>query len=232
MQVIDRFDERSPEGMPGIASPLHTNQMPASLLRRLYDRIDTCPEIELDIIQRTIVASGLSAPALLTAHLDNFDVALQIVRMDVMGIEPDAAYATAMRDLRAAFTKLGMDSLPNYDITKARSDLHCARLLATGVNITEHDFEIKHEYHVELEAIRADIDFLRTAVSEFYQVKWAFRFQTKASEILEVTHYIHERESVSAPRVVDLITKRGSFDREVFDMIINNQAPAVSEGTL
>lgn len=231
-QVIGRFAERSPVGMPGIDSLLYAEPMPAAMLQRFYDRIDTCSEIELDIIQRTVISSGLSTPALLTAYLDNFYVALQVVRAQVLDIEPDAAYATALRDLMATFMKLGMDSLPNYDLAKARSDLHCARLLATGVNISEHDFEIQHEYHVELEALRLDMDFLRTAVNEFYQVKWAFRYQTQVPELLEVTHYICDRENVSASRVTGLIAERGGFNSEVFDMIIGNEAPAVSEGTL
>lgn len=231
-QVIERFAERSPEGMPGIDSLLYAEQMPTNLVQRFYDRVDTCPEIELDIIQRTVISSGLTTPALLTAYIDNFHVALQIVRLQVLDIEPDAAYASALRDLMATFTKLGMDSLPDYELTKARSDLHCARLLATGVNITEHDFEIQHEYHVELEALRIDMDFLRTAVPEFYQVKWAFRYLTQVPELLEATHYICDRGNASASWVIGLITKRGNFNREVFDMILDNEAPAVSEGTL
>lgn len=231
-QVIDLFEERSSKNMPGIEVLNRMTPMPTALLQRLYDRVASCPVIELDIIQRVVVSVGMVTPARLAAYLDNFDVALQIVRAQVIDIEDDEAYSTALRDLIVNFTKLGMDTLRDYSLTKERSDLHCARLLATGINIADHDFEIPHEYHVELEAIRADVDFLRTAVYEFYQVKWAFRYMTPVSELLKATHYASERGRESLERVTELIAERGNFDREVFDMILDTPARAVSVGIL
>lgn len=231
-KAIELFAVLTPQEMPGIDSLRYGAQMPEDVAQRLYHRIENCPELELYTIQQAVVKSSLISHALLTAYLDNIDVALEIVRAQVANIHNDAAYATALRDLIDSFQKLGMDELPDYDFKKSYSDLHAARLIASGVNVTSSNFVIPHDYHVALEMLRGDMEFLRTAVTDFYQVKFAFRYMTPLTELLEAVHYVHERKGDDMVRIVDMVTERGGFDRELFDMILDAKAPAVSSGVI
>lgn len=232
-QVIYRFRERSEEGMPGIAALRSCNTpFPDNLLARLYDRIDTCPEAELPIIEQAFQSSTVTALSALTAYLDNFDFAVQIVEAQTSGMQEAMNYAPALRDLVSSFTRVGLDSVLDFDLKQEHSDLLCAHLLLTGVNIVKKHFLITHEYHMELELIKADLGFLRESPNEFFAAKWAMPFKTRVADILPVAHYMREKGAVNKERIKSLLEQRGGFDREVFDLIINSEARAVSEGTL
>lgn len=232
-QVIDRFRVRSEEGMPGLDGMRHCESpFPENFLARLYHRIDTCPKAELPIIEQAFYSSTVTAASAFTAYLENFDFALQIVDAQTSSMKGEINYAPALRDLGSSFTKIGLDSILGFDLKQEHSDLLCAHLLLTGVNIVKKHFFITHEYHMELELIKADLGFLRESPREFFIAKWALPFKTGVADILDAAHYMREKGAVHNERIKSLLEQRSCFDREVFDLIIDTDAHAVSEGTL
>lgn len=231
-QIADRFNERSDPNLPSIDALTYLAEPPASVRQKLYDRIDTCPEWELPMIQRVVVNSGLTTQAYIAAHLAAFDLTVDAILARSDKGTPETVGHDASRIIMGSFRALGLENIDGGELSDDRADLLCAHILASAANILADDFIIKHEYHVEVERLRSNMDLLRSSAGTFLSVRESMPHYTSVKDSVAVVRYIQQVGAEHTDRIISMISERGSFDRDLADMIINSPTPAIAEGTL
>jgi hypothetical protein len=184
------------------------------------------------MLQRVVVNSGLTSQAYIAAHLAAFDLTMDAILARSDKGTPESVGHDASRIIMSSFRDLSFENIEGGELSDDRADLLCAHVLAGAANIKVEDFAIRHEYHAELEYLRAHMDLLRGSAGTFLSVQDSLPHNVSVKDIIVIVRYIQQTGVEHTDRIVKMVSERGGFDRELADMIINSPTPAVSEGTL